>query len=181
MNFAVGAQEMFGSPPNMAFGRRGRVGASEIIGQLQSVAAGLSPQERSQLSEAILGRNAVMVREREWDKSRMYILGFTFLGVAAGATASLVSNPQWPFRPYRIIVPSSIAPSVLINDVAVGQQSAFAAVGAVPAEAFTEVAWGTHVLLDTASPGVQISMSVQNISGAPLDIRAMVLGDAARD
>lgn len=179
MNFALGRMAIGGQQELIGRhypGRRGgRVGAQEIIGQR------VPPGVGRNLEEEVLGRHALMVREREYDKSRMYILGFTFLQVAAGATQVLTAAPQWPFRPYRLVVPSSIAPLVLINTLNVGQQPAFAADGSVSAETFSEVAWGTHILLDSASPGINITLSVTNLSAGPLDIRVTMLGDAARD
>ena len=175
-NLALGASELIG-----ARGRRGgRIGASELIGAAEA-AGQITPSQASQLREEIYGRNAMIVQEREWTKSREYILPFTFLAVGSGLSATLSSSPQWPFRPYRVVVPSSIAPSVLINSINVGQQPAFAADGAVSAEGFSEVAWGTHICLDSASPGINITVTVTNTSAAPLDIRLMMLGDAARD
>lgn len=183
MNFALGGQQELIGHRNLALGGprgRGRIGASEIIGQA-AARGSISPQEAQVLENEIYGRHAMMVKEREYDKSRMYILGFVFLQVGAGATQTLTSRPQWPFRPYRLVVPSSIAPLVLINSLNVGQQPAFAADGPVSGETFSEVAWGTHVLLDSASPGIEITMSVTNLSAQALDIRVTMLGDAARD
>jgi len=80
------------------------------------------------------------------------------------------------FRPERLVIPSDIAFDFGVQDVKVGNTSQLVSGGEVPAALFTEVAIDTHVHFKTAEIGNQMSVSVRNKTGAPIEFSAGVVG-----
>lgn len=120
-----------------------------------------------------------MLRTRAPSKGREYVMGFdSVTTVAAGATAIITTRPQVVFRPDRLVIPASIASSFLINDLKVGKNSQFVAATAVPAEAFTQGAFGVRLKLDTAQVSQDIILNVTNTSGGALRFTAALIGPA---
>ena len=140
---------------------------------------GAAPQRR-QLSavRAMLARNKALLSTRGPTKARTYAMGFQSLAIAAGGTVNIIERPQVPFRPERLIVPSTFAPFFVINDIKVGKNSQFANSTPVPAVMFQEDATNTPLGLDTAQVSQDVALIVQNISGAPADFRAGIIGPA---
>lgn len=119
------------------------------------------------------------LRTRPPSKGREYVMGLdTVATVAAGATATITSRPQVVFRPDRLVVPASIASSFLINDLRVGKNSQFVNATAVPAETFTQGAFGVRLKLDTAQVSQDIVMSVTNVSAGAVRFTAALIGPA---
>jgi len=88
--------------------------------------------------------------------------------IAAGASRTIIVQPQVPFRAERFMVSSAIAGSFVIDDIKVGKNSQFLAAGSVPGTAFSELAVGAGLHLDTAEVAQNISVSVTNTSGGAL-------------
>jgi len=133
----------------------------------------------AQRMAAVPGAANPVLRERGMSKAREYVLGFDSVAtVAAAATAIITNRPQVVFRPDRIVVPASISPSFLINDFKVGKNSQFAAASAVPAEIFSQNAFGVRLKMDTANPAVDVVINVTNISAGALRFLAAVIGPA---
>lgn len=126
----------------------------------------------------LASRHSAMLVQRQVTKAREYPLGFPTTSVAAGATATVSSQPQVPFRGRRLIVPSDIAGSFLINDIKVGKTSMLPNSNPIPARAFTELGVGVDLNLDTAQISQNISLSIENTSGAALDFNAALIGTA---
>lgn len=140
------------------------------------------PRASSPMQAALAQRAAsrgVMVRESDPTKGRHYVLGFdSVANIAAGAALNIVAQPQVIFRPERIVVPASIAPGFLINDFRVGKNSQFASAGAIPAETFSQTAFGVSLKCDTAQVSQLLTIGVQNITGGALRFYCSVVGDA---
>jgi len=136
--------------------------------------AGVDPK----IAEALMKRGALMVREQGFTKAREYPLGFdSGATIAAGASANLTTQPQVVFRTERLIVPSDIGGSFVVDDLVVGKNSQFAATNvAVPARVFDERAVGVRLKGDTAQVSQNVGLSVTNISGAAIRFRACVIG-----
>lgn len=119
------------------------------------------------------------LRTRPPTKGREYVMGMdSVAAVAAAATAIITTRPQVIFRPDRLVVPASIAASFVINDLRVGKNSQFVSATAVPAEAFTQGAFGVRLKMDTAQISQDIILSVTNISGGGLRFLAALIGPA---
>ncbi len=124
---------------------------------------------------------AVAVVDRPEDRRREYALGFTAAAaIPVGASSTATALPQVRFRPERIVIPSTIAPSVTLDSIVVGKDSQQVAAGAIPAEVFTEVGVGVRLNLKTAIVGMQIVLSFTNIDalGREILFRAAIIGTA---
>lgn len=128
--------------------------------------------------QAMLAHNKALLRTRGPTKARTYFMGFFAAAVGAGATVAVTERPQVPFRPERFIVPSAFAPNFVINDLRVGKNSQLVTAQAVPAQAFQEDATNTPLGLDTAQVSQDITCNITNVSGAPSDFRAALIGPA---
>lgn len=128
----------------------------------------------------VMGRSALVLKETQPNKSRIFPLGFQSDGtVAAGGSVTIVSRPQVLFRGERLVLASDIAGSFTIDDVKVGKDSQFVAEGPIPGRVLQENAVGVGFQLDTAQISQDISIAITNISGAPATFRAALIGTAA--
>jgi hypothetical protein len=117
------------------------------------------------------------VVQRKPSDLREFPVGFIAPGVAAGQPVSIEVKPQVLFRGERLAVANSIAPFFVINDIKVGKDSQLAASGNLPAEAFSNLSVGVRMELDTAEPGIVITLNVTNTdSTGPHDFRAVLYG-----
>lgn len=115
----------------------------------------------------------------DYTKARKVPMGFDSVApIAPGATATITQRPQVPFRPARLMVPSDIAGAILVVDFKVGNKSQLAANGGLPGRMFQEDATDSLLLLDTATPALDVSWIVQNIGGAPLRFIGSASGPA---
>lgn len=113
-------------------------------------------------------------------KAREFPLGFDFpAGVAPAITESVVSAPQILFRIERLVIPSDIGGSFIVEEIVVGKNPQFAAtrVG-VPARGFDERAVGVSLMGDTATVNQDVILKVENIAAAPIRFQAMIIGTA---
>jgi len=98
--------------------------------------------------------------------------------IAAGATVQIRLQPQVPFKPKRISTPG--AAGLLITDVLVGNASQYVAAGAIPVECFSPTATYVQLKGDTAVPGVDIIVVVNNPTGGSLTFSGMIVGPVAQ-
>lgn len=121
----------------------------------------------------------VQVKEEKPTRQRKYPLGFnSVVAVPAGGNVVLTQRPQVIWRGERLIIAASIAGSFDVVDLKIGKNSQFAASGSVPGDMFTPDAVGVELHMDTATPGQDVFLSVQNVSGAPLVFRGSIIGVA---
>lgn len=172
----IGAEDIIGA--DLALG--GYSELDNIFGGRQLVVgnAGAPVANADMVATQLAARHAAMVVPRQVTKAREYPIGFPTTSVTAGSAQTITTNPQVPFRARRLIVPSDIAGSFLINDLKVGKNSMFATSNPVPARAFTEVGVGVDLNLDTAQISQLIAINVTNTSGADLDFNACLIGTA---
>lgn len=118
----------------------------------------------------------------QYSRARDIPMGFdSGVAVPAGGTVNITQRPQIPFRPARLTIPSDIAGSFLVNDMKVGNKSQLAANSALPGRMFQENAVGNNLLLDTASPAIDVVLSVTNISGGAVRFNAGIVGPAVEE
>lgn len=120
--------------------------------------------------------NAVAVMQRRLTTRRKFPLGFPAIDLPAGGSALLETNPQFVFRPERLVVPSDIAFDVRLQDVKVGTQSQFVSTDAVPAAVFSEVAINTGISFRTAEIGNGVSFTAINTTLAVVRFSAAIIG-----
>jgi hypothetical protein len=127
---------------------------------------------------AKLARNGLVVTSNHPTKARHSMMGFESTGaIAPAGTATILQQPQVPFRGTRLMVPSDIAGSFIITDIRVGKNSQLPVVGALPCRGFQENATDAQFVWDTAQISQQIAIAVMNIGGAPATFRALLYGD----
>ena len=162
-----GAHDIFAGDPSIF------AGSYPIVGAMSR-----AQENKNAMLRQLAARHAAAVMPRPITKGREYPLGFPTTVLAAGSTTNVSTQPQVPFRGRRLIVPSDIAGSILINDLKIGKNSMFAASGPVPARTFTEFGVGVDLNLDTAQISQQISLNITNTSGASLNFNATLIGTA---
>jgi hypothetical protein len=168
-----------GCPPQAVHPAVAQLARVKHAAAMQQYANSQRQQNKDAFVRTLAARHSAAVMPRPITKGREYPLGFPATVLAAGQVASIVTQPQVPFRGRRLIVPSDIAGAILINDLKVGKNSMFAsASGPVPARGFTEFGVGVDLNLDTAQISQQISLNVQNVSGASVTFTAMLIGTA---
>ena len=88
--------------------------------------------------------------------------------VPNGGVQDFTTQPQKPFRPERLVIPSSIGPAFTLTDFKVGNTSQFVSSnGDIPALAYSEQAVGVEILSDTAFISQFLVLSARNISANP--------------
>lgn len=109
---------------------------------------------------------------------RLYLpLGSTSIGI--GATVTITANPQHPFKAERLVVfPSAVG--LLITNIQIGTDSQFVAAGSVPAEVFQAQNEDATFNADTARPGVEISLTVNNPTAGAITFGGAILGTVIR-
>lgn len=157
------------------------VGQDAELAQLLAAAgqnAGLAPSQMKSIAADLVSKGALLVRQQGFTKAREYPLGFvTPAAVGPGLSSSATTRPQVIFRSERLVIPSDIGGSFVIDDLIVGKNSQFAATDtAVPARVFDERAVGVRLKGDTAQVSQNVQIAMTNISGAAITFRACVIG-----
>jgi hypothetical protein len=121
------------------------------------------------------GRRMRVVKE-EPKNQRQFPIGFELANIAPGDEEDIEVKPQVLFRGERLAIAQSIARYFDVLDIKVGKDSQLAATGALTGEAFETRAVGVRMELDTAQPGIVITLRVKNIDTAAHDFRAVLYG-----
>lgn len=176
----------------------GAIGAWDIIGQQNGVevpdpaGAALTQTQTNARAQQIaalsaklnelrqIDPNAVAVAQRQLTTRRRQTLGFTpAIDVQPGDPFELRAEIQEVFRLERLIIPSEIAPFVVITDAKVGTISQFANNAPIPASMFSEVSTFTNVDWRTANLGNDIVLVCLNIGAQAIDVYAGAVGTTA--
>lgn len=114
-------------------------------------------------------------------KARKQVLGMVSTGtIAAAGTAAITARPQtFAFKPERIVIPATVGPDFTIQDIKVGNISQLVQSGDLPAEGFSQTAFGVEMDMDTVQTSQDFIINVTNISGGARTFRAMILGRSA--
>jgi hypothetical protein len=148
--------------------------ALHASGALGNVTSGHVPQQR--VGQAMNGNQGPMEVPMVGNGPREFPMGFGITPVATGANVIINAQPQVNFRPSRLVVPDSIAPSFMINDFKIGMRSQLVAPGSIPAQSFTQEAVGTAMALDTVNVGQFVTLDVTNIAYQPVNFAASLFG-----
>jgi hypothetical protein len=135
------------------------------------------PSANQQMAMAKRLENAQIVRQVPRQKARRQSIGFVSDGLAPNTTVDVVSRPQVLFRGTRLLIPSLIGQNIRVEDVKVGRTSQFAAIGAQPGIAFSELSTADNLQLDTASPGMDVTLRIRNTGGVAIDFSTTIFGD----
>ncbi|MGH7281598.1 MAG: hypothetical protein ACRELY_08760 [Polyangiaceae bacterium] len=107
---------------------------------------------------------------------RQFPIGFGLENIAPGDEEDIEVKPQVYFRGERLAIPPSIARYFDVLDIKVGKDSQLAATGTMPGESFSAHAVGVRMELDTAKPGIVITLRVRNVDTAAHDFKAVLYG-----
>jgi hypothetical protein len=180
------------------------VGATEIVGGLPQYAAGALPQYAAGAQQAyghyrhahphaghlppapstVAYGSKIGVHEFTGTRPRLYPLGFNESGILASASSTVTSRPQIPFRPQRLVLPSTvgsddIAVNFVLSEIRVGKDSQLAQATLLPGIIFVETAVGIMMTLDTGQPANDIALSATNAdTGGTHDFWAVMFGAA---
>ena len=125
-----------------------------------------------------LAQQGVIVKTQGYSKGRSQSLGFESLAIQPGASVDVPANPQVLFKPKRLVY-TGPATTFVIQDVKIGRSSQFVASGPQSADAYPPTSTVDNMELDTARPGVVITLRIQNVSGVAADFRATMFGQVA--
>ena len=134
---------------------------------------------KSLLAKTIAARKlggAQVLSPRKPGSSGVQPIGFFQAGVAAGAQATVTTQPQTWYKPQRLIIPDSIAPFFTIDNIAIGNISQFPSPVPLPAEMFVPAAQAVVMDLATVNPALNLTIVATNISGVPQNFRAGFIG-----
>ena len=195
MHEIVGFDEITGAyPPHSIEGARRRrhliagdihdliAGGADPAEQLLAI-AGLAEEQPSETIQAAMERSfsprTISVASRPGRAARRLPLNFRYLAVPAATTVDISNRPQIPFRPERLFVQSDIAGNFEIVDIIVGNRSQFAQATPMSARIAAETSFGFDMHMDTGMVAMDVNLRVANITDAPSDFRATIVGTAA--
>ena len=134
-----------------------------------------APKKLDPIVAKRVAEQGVVVKTHGYSKGRSQSLGFEFLAIQPGATVDVTANPQVLFKPKRLVY-TGPANTFVIQDAKIGRSSQFVASGPQAADAYPPTSTVDNMELDTAKPGVVITLRVQNVSGVAADFRATMFG-----
>jgi hypothetical protein len=105
------------------------------------------------------------VHEEHPTHPREFPIGFSTTAdspIPAAQTFGVQTLPQVLFRGERLAVPNSIVLNFQIADIKVGKDSQLAAPGNLPSECLSNISVGVRMQLDTAEPGITITLFMEN-------------------
>jgi hypothetical protein len=148
---------------------------------LGAALAAKSPAARKMLINAMRQRKlkqAALVTPRAAVEANLQPLGFEFLGVLAAQQVTVNTQPQTLFKPMRLVIPATIAPTFTLSDIKVGNVSQLPSSAPIPCESFVQGGFGVGLSLKTVNPAINLSLVVTNIGGATADFRATFFGQS---
>ena len=122
------------------------------------------------------GERRMRIVKEEPKNQRQFPIGFSLDDINPGDEVDIEVKPQVLFRGERLAIAQSIARYFEILDIKVGKDSQLAATGALTGEAFETRAVGVRMELDTAQPGIVITIRVRNIDTAAQSFKAVLYG-----
>lgn len=105
--------------------------------------------------------------------------GFGTTVVPAGATVPVTLRPKRPFKPQKLLLPSTVI-GLLITSADIGGTNMFANDAGIPTELFSEVSTAPQLDWITVEPAVGIEFTIFNPTGAPLNFSGSLYGTQVR-
>jgi hypothetical protein len=124
--------------------------------------AQVQPDQRG-VPVAYVRSESPQVIEKHPKDPREFPIGFqSSVPVPANTTVGIEQKPQVLFRGERLAVPNSLVLNFDVNDIKVGKDSQLASPGNMPSECFSNLSVGVRMQLDTAEPGITLTLSMFN-------------------
>jgi hypothetical protein len=145
------------------------VGAERDVAELMHYAAGAAQQPIGDIHQPaaptayVRTADGPSVIEELPHHPREFPIGFgSTAPIPASQTGQIEVKPQVLFRGERLAVPNSLVLNFDISDVKVGKDSQLAAPGDMPSECFSNISVGVRMQLDTAEPGITVTLFPKN-------------------
>jgi len=110
-------------------------------------------------------RHAVLVGPNCGPQEVEQMLGFENIpaSIPVGATVTVNATPENIAKLTRLFIPSSVASSVVVIDVKIGQKSQLLGSGAIPGLVFSEVSTNNRINGDTCYIRQPVKLTFQNV------------------
>lgn len=107
---------------------------------------------------------------------RQFVLGFGPTSIPAGGTATVLAQPQVPFRGERLIVPSNIAGAIIVQNIRVGRAELL--IDPMPGTAFGILPHAGMLGMARAQTSDVIALVITNLSREAVSFSAALMGTA---
>jgi hypothetical protein len=149
------------------------VGDDDVGAAAASKGAAITPQA------GLSGRGPRLVREAPNRVMRRQFAPVPNTVVPAGGSTVVAVRPQRIFRADRLVLNSTTVPSfVTISEINVGAQPQLVNQGNIPISVFAANAFDTYLRGDTATPGIDITIRLDNSGGAPETVGGTFIGES---
>ncbi len=122
--------------------------------------------------------SAVPILNAPVDKKRRWGVSFLQAILASAQGVAVTVRPQHCFRPDQLIIPSTIAPNFDIVSIVIGTQPQLVATGVTSATIYSEVSVNNQQIFDVCQPGIEVIITVNNLTAAAQTFQATLLGAA---
>lgn len=158
------------------------IGLQDIVGEavkrvLQRRAAGGAPSGGARPTgrmAGLVGQQRIMRDNASIARRQMAPMPLTTVG--AGATVTVSFRPQRPIRAERLVLDGATVAGVFVTDFLIGAEPQFVNSGAVPVSVFSPTGFNMELRGNTAQPGIDVTLSFNNTTGAPVTLGGMLLG-----
>jgi hypothetical protein len=115
--------------------------------------------------------------KRKQEDRKQYPMGFQFDAIAPGVESDIHVIPRAPFRGEQLAIPRSVANHFKLLDIKVGPTSQLAKFSPPKLKTLgVSYECRSTQQLDTAHPGMKITLRVRNIDTKPHDFLAVLYG-----
>lgn len=150
----------------------------EIVGYGDEIVGGAVEDILSGVGAVGPRRRGVRLRKKPATRVRRLYLPLGSTSILAAATVTITANPQHPFKAERLVVVGGAG--LLITNIQIGTDSQFVAAGSLPVEVFQPNNEDATFNADTARPGVDIAITVNNPTAGAVVFAGAVLGTVLR-
>jgi hypothetical protein len=177
----LGLDDIAGGDDMLGLSLKQKLGIGAGVAGTAGLGAYLLARRRKQaITKAAINQklmtNGAAVVARHNQKARRYPCPLPATVVAGGASATITARPQALYRPERLVIAASIAPSFSVTDIKVGNVSQIPNTGEIPGELFAQNGVDCTIQLDTVNPAIDLLVVVTNITGGNLTFRGAFIG-----
>ncbi len=155
-------------------GQYGEVGLADIVGEAVRNAVAKARGGGAPRLPGLVGNQKLMDDNASIARRQMAPMPLTT--VPANSTVTVTIRPQRPIRAERLVLDGSQIAGIFVTDFLVGAEPQFVNSGAVPATVFSPTGFNMELRGNTAQPGIDITLVLQNTTGAGITIGGMLLG-----
>ena len=156
-------------------GGYGEVGLADIVGEaVRGALAKARGGQGAPRMPGLVGNQKLLNDNASIARRQMAPMPLTM--VPAKNTVTVTIRPQRPIRAERLVLDGQAINGLFVTDFLVGAEPQFVNSGAVPASVFSPSGFNMELRGNTAQPGIDITLVLQNTTGAPIVIGGMLLG-----